>query len=568
MTKIYYNNIDIFSGLAPTPLVGLTENPIYYNGLWAVGENITLNGQITGKCESFEQLLSKQNTLISRLSSHFKPLTIKEIEGSLSGSYIELEDGDFLLTENGDFISTEDSSSISISSRNIYNWPISRVTDINFSPSRYSQLLDFSITFECYDSGKFSGYYGVLDPVNNVSFSEDENGFVSVSHNCSARGINTNTSATGALLNAKNYVSTVSGWNNISGFYPAFIQSQSGKVPVLTSIKETLDRFNNVYSIEELWSYDTRYSGSGLFRFSNSISSGIQDGVVQVDVNGSIEGGFNIPFSNLRQRYIGINLFDLASGALSDFSSQNLNTSELSSSFSEDTFNNRIDFSRTYDNNPEPNPYLISSVKISRNKRGRNSASFNGTFKYRGACLCNSEAGWNELQSVANSYNYYAAVLAKWNSYGMTSALSSQPTSQSIAKNKNACEITVDFSYDEIVLSVPVGLDYIDVTLSVTPSIRQYEGKPVFQVGQWYMTNLGYKNRAKYSLNGTARISSCTSQSQGLGLIKNYINSLSNTLILGQNAVMDQGTLTESDSDKKLISFNFTWSAMGPEFNI
>jgi len=532
MTKIYYNNQDIFNGLAPTPLVQINEEPIYNGNLWAIAETIVLNGEITGQCETFQQLLNKQNSLISGFSSQFKSLQIKE------------------------------------GASTIYTWPICKVLSVDFDQSVYSQILPFTVSLECYDSDKFSGYYGVLDPVNKIDYQEEDNGFVTLNHTCSARGITTETDGTKALLNAKNYVSTVSGWSNISSFVPAFVAGRSGNNPILTSLKETIDRFNNIYSISESWSYDPQLAGSGLLRYTHEINSGISDGIIDVTLNGSIEGGFNTPFASLRSRYSGTNIFALASSGLSGFSSQSLNATELTASLTEDIFNNRIEFSHTYDNNPLPNPYLVSSITISKSKRGRNSASFAGTFKYRGACLCNSEAGWTTLENTVNSYGYHSAVQAKWTSHGMTSILSTQPSSKSITKNKNSCEISVDLTYDEISSALPAGLEYINVTLSVSPSIKQYEGQPVFQQGQWYITDLGHRSRTIYSLNGSARIADCTPQTQGLSTIKSHIDTLAGSTVVGENPIMLNGTLTEADSDKKLINFNFTWSAMGTEFKI
>lgn len=532
MTKIYYNNLDIFSGIAPTPLVQLSEEPVRYGNLWAISENITLQGQITGQCETFQQLLDKQNLLISYFSSSFKPLKIDEDGG------------------------------------NIYTWPLTKVSSINFSPAKYSTLLDFSISLQCYDSGKFSGYYGVLDPVNEVNYSEEENGFVTVNHKCSAKGINTNESATGALLNAKNYVSTISGWNNISGFSPVFVSGHDGHPPVLVELSETIDRFNNIYSVNETWSYDPAYNAYGLFRYTNAINSGIEDGTIEVSTNGEINGGKNISMSNLRTRFDSINKYTLASAALTDFSVEPLNTAPINLNIAESSFENKITFTYTYDNNPESNPYLIDSITINDNKNGRGSASFRGTFKYRGSCLCNGESGWSALETMVNNYDYYAAVLEKWTQYGKTVLLSSYPSSTSISKNRNSCEITVERSFDEITLTVPPELDYIDVSLNVSPSIAQYDPKPVLAVGTYYITDLGFRSRSKYSLQGSARIKACTSQTVGLQVVRSYINSLAGRYVVGTNSILEQGEITEAESDNKLINFNFTWSAMGAEFTV
>lgn len=532
MTKIYFNNQDVFSGLAPTPLVQLSEQPLRYGHYWGTVETITLNGQLTGQCQTFQQLLDKQNNLISNFNQHFKKLEINE---------------------NGN---------------TVYFWPFAKVKSIDFDSSQYSQLLNFSIQLECYDSGKFSGTFGILEPKNTISYTQQDNGYIVVNHNCSAKGIVSNTSGTGALINAKNYVSSISGWNNISGFTPLFISGINNGTPILSELKENIDRFNNTYSLEEVWTYDPAFTGSGLFRYTTSISSGAEDGIITLDLNGQLEGGFNIPLSNLRNRFDSINKYSLVSGSLIEFSTDSLNQNPISLNINENPLENTINFSFVYDNNPLSNPYVIDETVINTNSNGPSSISLKTTFKWRGACLCNNESGWNLLNSAAENYNYYARALTKWNQYGKTSNLSSFPSSTSETKNKNNCEISIEKEFKEIVLPVPDELEYIDITMSVTPSILKYEGSPVIQEGIWYITNLGYRNRTKYSFNGVARIKNCISKDVGITVAKSYMSNLVGQYVIGSNQIMEEGKIEESESDNKLINFTFTYTAMGAQFSV
>ena len=531
MTKIYFNNSDIFSGISPTPLVQLSEQPIRYGNYWGTSEVITLIGQITGKCDTFASLLNKQNTLISSLGAHFSKLEINE-------------DGN-----------------------SIYSWPFTKVKSINFESAQYSQLLGYSIDFECYDSGKFSGVYGVIEPRNQIAFSEAENGFITVTHSCSAVGIPTTTGGSNALTNAKNYVSTISGWNNISGFSPLFVSGAISQ-PILVNVSENINRLNNTYSIEETWSYDPSASGSGLFSYTTSINSGVADELLTVDLNGELNGGLRVGINNLRGQFDLINKYSLASGALSNFSSEALCTVPTSFNISENPNQNLISFSYVYDNSSSGNPVIIDEFTLNKSSRGPSSVSIKNIFKWKGNCLCNSESGWNALNSAASGYNYYEQAVNKWQGYGNSGTLSSWPTSTSVTKNKNNCEISVEKEFKEIILTLPSELEYIDVSLSVTPSIVQYEGTPVFQEGAWYITNLGYKNRAKYSFNGSARIKQCISQTLGIQVIKAYISNMVGIYVFGDNPVMEEGSITEEDSDNKLINFTFTYSAMASSFSI
>ncbi len=96
----------------------------------------------------------------------------------------------------------------------------------------------------------------------------------------------------------------------------------------------------------------------------------------------------------------------------------------------------------------------------------------------------------------------------------------------------------------------------------------QYEGSPVFEEGAWYITNLGHRNRTKYTLNGAARIKHCVAQSVGLEVIRSYVANMVGQYVVGTNSIMEDGKIDEAESDNKLINFNFTYSAMGALFSV
>ena len=147
--QIFYNNILACPSGQPTPLPSFTENSIRYNNRWAVLQNVTLHGQLSG-C-TYNSLLTAKNNLEQIFSSDFQPLSI-------------IQDNKIVYFSN-------------------YN----RITDIAFAESSYFGLLNYTVSLESYPIALFSGVYGVIEPVNEWNFVEQDNKILEVTHRVSAK---------------------------------------------------------------------------------------------------------------------------------------------------------------------------------------------------------------------------------------------------------------------------------------------------------------------------------------------------------------------------------------------
>ena len=79
--NIFYNNVDIFSGLCPTPFVSADYDFIDYKSGQNLVTNLTMNGQLTGRYLgqlSYYELTSGFNLLLNRLSNNYGSLVISE----------------------------------------------------------------------------------------------------------------------------------------------------------------------------------------------------------------------------------------------------------------------------------------------------------------------------------------------------------------------------------------------------------------------------------------------------------------------------------------------------------
>jgi hypothetical protein len=125
------------------------------------------------------------------------------------------------------------------------------VNDISFDDSYYrvSEPVNYTIKLSHYD-----GYAsGVIDESNSYSFTNNNDGSISVSHKIAAKGVSKN-NASDSLQNAINFVNQFVGKNPYTNCMPAFNMSGSG---VLITRSETIDRPASTYSVVEEYRYNT-----------------------------------------------------------------------------------------------------------------------------------------------------------------------------------------------------------------------------------------------------------------------------------------------------------------------
>ena len=172
----------------PTPFVSRTQSMINLGGKrWAQETEIGLQGTITGT--GFSQLIERQEALVSGFRKDYKSLTLKEGESNVEG---------FPLTN-------------------------CKINNISFNSDKYTLMLDYDISLKSYESQFFSGYFGVIDPEEDISFSENTDNTIAIDHNISAKGIPTNGKS--SIQNAKEFVVAHTGWKN--KIYPHFIKYQN-----------------------------------------------------------------------------------------------------------------------------------------------------------------------------------------------------------------------------------------------------------------------------------------------------------------------------------------------------
>lgn len=246
--------------LSPTPLVQQSYEFIDYGSRWGNTTQIELNGFLTG--------LTGPQMAQSGIAQYF------------TGQFgtLEVFDG----------------------TNSLYRWQNVIVDEITLPPNHWfagttiKSMAPYSVKMKSINVPS-----GVVEPVNEYSFSQGADGLVSVTHKVSARGIRTNVDG---LSNAVAFVQTFKGINPFNGFTPTFIPSGSG---ILSTFSETIDRANSSYSIQEVYLYNTGLL-SGVIESWNINTSDIFDNeYMTLDLDWTVRGSpVNNTITNIESTYL------------------------------------------------------------------------------------------------------------------------------------------------------------------------------------------------------------------------------------------------------------------------
>jgi hypothetical protein len=542
-TSITYDN---FTFKEPIPLVSKNEEIINYGDRWGQITKISLQGQLTGVCPNdFNQLISGQKNLISGFSRDFKPLTI---------------------SENGKTIFTSDTCT---------------VRSINFDQSKYVKMLNYTIELDCYERDLFTQSFGVLDPVNEYTFTENEDQSLTINHNISAKGINTSTFS--AMDNARNYVYALTGYN--PSIIPININN-SNYTPLLRSYTENINRLNGTYGIQESYVVDisnNAYINPQYFtRYTTTINKSINTDFDSISIQGSIQGAKRTPFSGIRYYASGLNLFNICAN---DFgSSTQLNDIPISLSFDENQAANTINFNATYDTNiiydedyGSSTSYFDLNTDISKDAiTSITSVSISGPIVTRGGNLKQKyESAKALLASATNDYGdiltylqlqanaAYAAVRSIMN---IPSVITLNPNfrSFSITDSPEKGEISLSATFDDKDLAPAVYIKSNSFEVSYEPKIDLFRPRPTYNINGFYVVyELGEaKKLATANINSTTEFTKNTTTDNAKFnalLTLDYIKDTYVTgsyILLNETANFDQTKYGETKSSTSSLSYS------------
>lgn len=311
--NISYNSITFNSIGLENPYLLLDENMVYVNKKWINQRNINLQGMMTG---NFNQITTKQTALVNMFSADFKTLQVDSIP----------------------------------------SFTYCKVNNINFPESNYQNILNYSISLLSYGNEFNSINSGVLDPVNEISINENNDGTFIVSHNASARGINKSTSALNA---AKDFVDSLKGISqyNINSLQQ-FNNQLNNSSFVLKNFSESIDRINGSCSIKEDYIFNSNLNdinpADGILKYSVEYRSGLRDDFATADVRGTIEYDKDVqPDASQVSTLANNGTFKTKAEAVLGGS-----VNAIPESFNINAEKGKLDFNFTYINNVITQPYF------------------------------------------------------------------------------------------------------------------------------------------------------------------------------------------------------------------
>lgn len=348
---------------------------------------------------------------------------------------------------------------------NIYSRRGIIIRSINFEESPYFGIVNYNIELNAIES---SG--NVLDPKNEFSFVEDDQKNLRLTHNISARGLNTSSSnKSNALQNAINFVRSYTGLNNVPSV--RFISGFNNKF-YLQSISESVNRLNAVYSIQEDYTANLLNTGaSGSLNYTINVNSGAENNSIQVDIRGNYKGPLYGDINLLRGS---LNVYNLITGSYSGY----INPTPIQYTLTENTGENSIAFDYSFDSINLPNPYYKYDGTITRseldqiiNVQARGEVVSRGNLKYRSSIIDSN------VEPLITGLDIFASGLVSGyrDMNNISSNIKLRRTNLSITKNKNDGTLNIETNYDDKYL--PSG-NFIDASYNINVSAPY-----------WYMNN-------------------------------------------------------------------------------
>lgn len=529
--KIFYNNKDIFSGIGPTPFVGISQDFIDFGTKWNQVTNISLNGQITGQYlgpSSNSYLNSNVNSLLNNLKENYKSLQIKE------GSGI------------------------------VYEADTAIITSLDIEDSSWYGVLPFTINFSIYDENLFTDYYGIVEPKDFFEFSEQEGDILNLKRTISAKGIKTQNN--NAIENAKNWV--LSKINDTTSIKPVLVKDVSAKNFIQTSSKETIDRFNGTYSWEADYqkSINPESPNNSILDYTLDLSSGINDGFLNVSINGSLKGN---SISGLRQDFNNLNLFNICNEAAQKVFSGSITSKPINLSVDESENQNLLNFSAAFDNDFESslndviNNYNVDisldALKCITTVNLRATL----TSKYG-----DKSERWNKVQNFYKT-KFFPYILAneEYKKEIPDKILNQNPISESIVFDEYNAQITYSSQFTDKRIAFNQNILSIASTVNLNPSINIYTPHTAAFIARAHnIQNLNCATRAslKITVNAIAKINSTIALAEQEA--RKEINRIKSNYISGSNILLEDTSISKDDQIKS-ITINETWTFDGAVIN-
>jgi len=529
--QILYNNKDVFSGIAPVPFVSINQEFIDFGTKWNQITNITLEGQLTGKYlgpKSYYYLNQSVKQLLSGFNENYKSLRI--IDKSKNSTVLDKD--------------------------------IAIVNSINIDESPWYGILPFNINLSIYDQNLFNNHYGVVEPEETFTFSDEEDDILSLSHKLSAKGIIT--SSNNAIENAKSWVLSRTG--NINKINPILVNNAVNKNFILESTRENIDRFNGVYSWEASYKKNINPESpvNCFLNYSIDLSSGSNDGFVVGKIDGTLKGN---SVDVLRTEYNKLNLYYLTNTAAFQSLNKVLSNRTIAQSIDENPNENLLSFSATF--NDDFSSEIINNYSVDINQdvlKCVNTVNFRTSITAR---YGDRKSRWQKV------YNFYKNLFFPFSlaneEYrkevgGSTRGLNINPINETIAFNEVDAEIVYTAQYTNKISTYSEDILNMSSNVNLTPSKETYVAKTsAFTPREHNIQDLNCANRTIVKFDVSTSVKMNKSFSIAESTINNELNRLRSIYVNGSDQILEERNVSKNN-DIKTMSISETWSFEGTIF--
>jgi hypothetical protein len=489
------------------PFVTISDEPIYYGEKWGVVENVSLSGIITG-CNEIE-LVSRRTAVLTLFLKDYKTLNI--------------DDGKFIRN-------------------NVI------VQSVNFEDSNHLGSIGFEVNLICYPEDYFL-FSGVIDAVNEWTYEETDDSTVIINHNIQATGLKTDNIS--GIQNAKNFIDSKKKITaQVDLLSAQFVKIPNGRSAFLITEKESVDRLNGSVSLSRTYIVDALNSHNGVFRYLINKEEMLSD-FIKVSVSGSYSGGIEANFADMRNEISGINFLEIAETAHS-----NLNVTPLEASFTESEDQKTIGFSFSYDNNPDGNVSLSTSVDMESQDDGSFIINLSGRVFGRG----HLKKRYEDIKGYFAGLNLLELAESAATSFDPTISLNKNFQNYSHQKNEFTGEISFSASFNDK-KEPPVAFDQLSYSITVRPSIQKVSYNNVVNKKDkiFEFWNLDYYTRGNVSISGSGTVKEGFSVQDAISSLTFEINSALG-LYFEYVSILKESDSSGFSLNGQNINFSLDWS--------
>lgn len=507
------------------PYITKSIKPIFNGGFERSEIQYTFNGQLTGL--TFATLKNKVDQLFSNFSNGFYP--------SIT-------------------IDTEYSECCQLDS-------------ISIEGSNYVGIVPYTVQVTCHD--KTNGLGAKVKNVSReISYQETEDKQLQISHRISVDGIRT-TNSNDALSNARAFVNNLTG--RLSDFGP-YWNGATFTTPTLLNQKETINPLDANISVEENYVVDTGNGNNPVLRYTMNISSGVEDGNVNLTIDGNVIGGKTYGFSTLKSQLASITTSNLPYGlSFGDFSVNGEN-------YDYNANVNTLSFSQNYTNDQRIQDGISKTYSIDISTDFIEQIN---KIDYKGDVKPNTNLTFATDLIFATAKNIFSSSVK--NGLTKVNDLLTQTTflnniidkpklhliSNSLTIDQNNAVLSSNESYDDTNnrYGSLVNLDY---TIKITPGLTQYSFSPVLDGnGQHVIEDLNYKKRHVLGINGSALIDVSVTPiaTFNSSLIVDFANYLRNTYFSAASDLVLTKSNISVNKENASCSFDIEFSSETSQYN-